>query len=348
MSNYLPKSLFFGLQFYRQSLKDLRLTIIVLLLSLFLCSCEKEKVVVQGGSFGWGESKYSIKNVKVEHVGYENEDYLLRFLAYSATYKVSETTTSGYGVVLDARFLSATKDFEIGGVYRLVSDSSYVIVYPEIPKGDTTYHDTLYYQLVNGELRVDSVDGYRTFSFSLITADGDSVVGSYLGDYTYNYTLDQKGYGELAFDTISCQLAMPVMMNWGHLFSENYNYFEFTFYSTDARFADAGKIKSGVQFVVGVHNVQEEYPTAGDYSVSKKADDAMSVFYGHKLNNTAWGTYWQVFYNSSAIGKANVVEGSAKIISIDEMSINMTFSFVDQLGDEVVGKYEGPYLRSRE
>ena len=169
-------------------------------------------------------------------------------------------------------------------------------------------------------------------------------MGSYLGEYTYNYALDQRGYGELAFDTISCQLAMPVMMNWGHLFSENHNYFEFTFYSVDSRFVDAGKIKSGVQFVVGVHDMQDEHPIAGDYLVSNSADDATSIYYGHKLKNTAWGTYWQVFYNTSAMGKANVVEGSAKIISIDEKSLNMTFTFVDQLGYEVVGRYEGPYI----
>ena len=303
---------------------------------------------MQGGSFGWGESKYSIKKVKVEHVGYDDEDYLLRFLAYPATYTVSETTTSGYGVVLDARFLSASKDFEIGGAYQLESDSSYLIVYPEVPKDTAIRVDTLYYQLVDGELRVDSTDGYRTFNFGFLTADGDSLVGSYLGDYTYNYTLDQKGYGELTFDTISCQLAMPVMTNWEYLFTENSNYFEFTFYSIAARFTDAGKIKSGVQFVVGVHDAQEEYPTAGDYSVSMKDDDAMSVFYGHKLNNTAWGTYWQMFYNGSSVGKANIVAGNAQIVSIDEQSLNMTFTFEDQLGNEVVGTYNGPYLRNRE
>ena len=337
MNNYLPKSLFFGL----------RCTIIILLLSLFLCSCEKERVVVQGGSFGWGESKYSIKKVKVEHVGYAEEEYLLRFLAYPATYNVSETSTSGYGAVIDARFASSTKDFEVGEMYQLISDSSRLVIYPEIPKGDTTYHDTIYYHIASGELRVDTADGYRTFKFDMLTADGDSIVGSYLGEYTYNYTLDQRGYGELAFDTIACQLAMPVMMNWGHLFSENSNYFEFTFYSTDSRFVDAGKIKSGVQFVVGVHDIQEEYPIAGDYLVSVRADDATSVYYGHKLKNTAWGTYWQVFYNSSAIGKANVVEGSAEIISIDDKSLNMIFEFVDQLGDKVVGSYEGPYFNEK-
>lgn len=338
MNNYLPKSLFFGL----------RCTIIILLLSLFLCSCEKEKVVVQGGSFGWGESKYSIKKVKVEHVGYEEEEYLLRFLAYPATYKVSETTTSGYGVVVDAKFLSATKDFEVGESYELYSDSSFLILYPEIPKGDTTYHDTIYYHIASGELKVDTADGYRTFKFAMLTVDGDSVVGSYLGEYIYNYTLDQRGYGELAFDTVVCQLAMPVMRNWGYLFTENSNYFEFTFYSVDSRFVDAGKIKSGVQFVVGVHDAQEEYPVAGDYSVSMKADDVKSVFYGHRLNNTAWGTYWQMFYNGSSVGKANIVAGDAKIVNIDEQSLNMTFTFVDQLGNEVVGAYEGPYLRNRE
>ncbi len=317
--------------------------IIAILLSLFLCSCEKEKVVVQGGSFKFQESGYAIKRVKVEHVGYDDDDYLLRFLAYPATYTVSETSASGYGMVIDARFVSATKDFEVGGTYELHSDSSRLIIYPEIPKGDTTYHDTIYYHIASGELRVDSTEGYRTFKFGLLTADGDSITGLYFGEYTYNYTLDQLGYGELSFDTITCQLAMPVMMNWGQLFSENYNYFEFTFYSTDSRFADAGKIKSGVQFVVGVHDVQEEYPVVGNYIVSVKADD-MSIYYGHKLKNTAWGTYWQMFYNSSAIGKANVVEGSAEIISIDEESVNMTFTFIDQLGNEVVGYYEGPYF----
>ena len=337
MNNYLPKSLFFGL----------RCTIIILLLSLFLCSCEKEKVVVQGGSFRYAGISYPIKKVKVEHVGYESEDYLLRFLAYPATYNVSEISTSGYGAVIDARFVLETKDFEVGEMYQLISDSSRLVIYPEIPKGDTTYHDTIYYHIASGELRVDTADGYRTFKFDMLTADGDSIVGSYLGEYTYNYTLNQRGYGELAFDTIACQLAMPVMMNWGHLFSENSNYFEFTFYSTDSRFADAGKIKSGVQFVVGVNDIQEEYPIAGDYLVSVRADDATSVYYGHKLKNTAWGTYWQVFYNSSAIGKANVVEGSAEIISIDDKSLNMTFEFVDQLGDKVVGSYEGPYFNEK-
>ena len=333
MHNYLPKSLFFGWRFIT----------IAILLSLFLCSCEKEKVVVQGGSFRYAGTTYSIKKVKVEHKDYVGDDYVLRFLAYPATYNVSETSTSGYGAVVDAYLRSATKDFEIGESYQLISDSSYLIVYPEIPKGDTTYHDTLYYHIVSGELKVDSADGYRTFNFGFLTEDGDSIVGSYLGEYTYNYTLDQRGYGELVFDTITCQLAMPVMMNWGYLFSENRNYFEFTFYSTDSRFSDAGKIKSGVQFVIGVHDIQQEWPTAGDYLVSVNADDATSVYYGHKLKNTAWGTYWQVFYNSSAIGKANVVEGNAKINKIDESSINLTFTFVDQLGNEVVGSYDGPY-----
>jgi hypothetical protein len=334
MHNYLPKSLFFGW----------RLTIIAILLSLFLSSCEKEKVVVQGGSFRFQESGYAIKRVKVEHIDYAGDDYVLRFLAYPATYTVSETSTSGYGAVIDARFVSETKDFEVGGKYQLVSDSSCLVVYPEIPKGDTTYHDTIYYHIASGELKVDTADGYRTFNFGILTVDGDSITGSYLGEYTYNYTLDQRGYGELAFDTISCQLAMPMMMNWGHLFSESSNYFEFTFYSTDSRFADAGKIKSGVQFVVGVHDVQEEHPIAGDYLVLVRADDAPSIYYGHKLKNTAWGTYWQMFYNSSAVGKANVVEGSAVIESIDDKLLNMTFTFIDQLGNEVVGRYEGPYF----
>lgn len=301
---------------------------------------------MQGGSFRFQESGYAIKRVKVEHIDYVEDDYLLRFLAYPATYTVSEMLASGYGAVIDARFVSATKDFDVGGVYRLESDSSYLIVYPEIPKGDITYHDTLYYHIASGELRVDTADGYRTFNFDFLTADGDSITGSYLGEYTYNYTLNQRGYGELAFDTIVCQLAMPTMRNWGCLFGKTSNYYEFTFYSVDARFSDVGKIKSGVQYVVGVHDIQGDRPIAREYLVSKNVDEG-TIYYGHKLKNTAWGTYWQVFYNSSAIGKANVVEGLAKIESIDDVSVSMTFLFVDQLGNEVVGRYEGPYVREQ-
>ncbi|MBQ5925238.1 MAG: hypothetical protein IIX03_00835, partial [Paludibacteraceae bacterium] len=69
---------------------------------------------MQGGSFRFQESGYAIKRVKVEHVDYAGDNYLLRFLAYPATYTVSETSTSGYGAVIDARFLSKTKDFEVG------------------------------------------------------------------------------------------------------------------------------------------------------------------------------------------------------------------------------------------
>ena len=334
MHNYLPKSLFFGW----------RLTIIAILLSLFLCSCEKEKVVVQGGSFRFQESGYAIKRVKVEHIDYVEDDYLLRFLAYPATYTVSETGASGYGCVIDARFVSSTKDFEVGETYELHSDSSFLIHYPEIPKGDTLKHDTISWHIASGQLKVDTADGYRTFKFGFVTADGDSIVGSYLGEYQYNYVLDQRGYGELQFDTISCRLAMPVMHDWDNLFSENSNYFEFTFYSVDSRFTDVGKIKSGVQFAVGVHDMQDVQPCEGEYLVSKSADES-SVYYGHKLKNTPWGTYWQVFYNSSAIGKANVVEGSASIVKIDDSWLTMTFSFVDQLGNVVVGEYDGPYIR---
>ena len=39
-----------------------------------------------------------------------------------------------------------------------------------------------------------------------------------------------------------------------------------------------------------------------------------------------------------------MVEGSAKIISIDESSLNLIFMFIDQLGNEVVGVYDGPYF----
>ena len=79
-------------------------TIIVLLLSLFLMfSCEKEKVVVQGGSFRYADTSYRIKKVKVEHEGYVEDDYVLRFLAYPATYTVSETGASGYGCVIDRK-----------------------------------------------------------------------------------------------------------------------------------------------------------------------------------------------------------------------------------------------------
>ena len=57
---------------------NLRCTIVVFLLSLFLMiACEKEKVVVQGGSFRYADTSYRIKKVKVEHEGYVEDDYVL-------------------------------------------------------------------------------------------------------------------------------------------------------------------------------------------------------------------------------------------------------------------------------
>lgn len=287
--------------------------------------------------------------VRVEHVDYTTDSlYVLRFTAYPSSYKITEKATSGYGAVLNLYFVAESNDFGKGTFQMATVDTlpSTMTYYPNTADAKAP-KDTVVTPIAGGQLAVDSFSEplFMAYGMSLYTADGDSVTGTYTGLHVHNRTAVQPAYGTMVVDTIRCSLAEPTIVHWGKLFG-TLNYSEIIFYSTDAKFTDSGSITSGVQFVVGISTDDSDnaaqiavasYPVATDYYT------ANSTLYGHKVNNTAWGTHWQLYRNGSAAGKANILSGEVKITDMDESTLSLTATVIDQLNNTLTAIYSGPY-----
>ena len=308
----------------------------VLLLLLLLVGCKKNEEVVSQGSFSLDGTSYSVTAVHINHVSYadtDSSDFILK------------ASFTGYQGKVYFYMVAPDNDFIPGQTYaRLFADSlSQVVVLSR--EGDTTQ----IVKITAATLRVDSVTdkaaagkNYLQYGFTLVTDKHGTIEGSFLGQHTVNYTVDQPSFGNLSFDTIVCGLAKLSIYRWGRMFSDNTNFFELKFFSSSARFNDNGKIKEGVQFVVGLHSFQELYPAVGNYPVSLEAEE-QTAYYGHKKDNAQWGTYWQTFHSSSIIGKANIISDTLHVVRCTADSITLRFDFKDQLGNRVVGSYDGKY-----
>lgn len=326
-----------------KSLKSILLSLLLILVTL-CTSCKKEVPSIKGGSFTFQEKKYPVSAVRYDHIGYNADGkHIIRFIAYPATYSFNylKGTCSGTGAVIklfinaDDRFLAAGNSYSISE--ETDSTLSALISYSET--------DTVYHFFDNANLDVDTVFDEATdkyyFQFVIeAISEGDSISGKFIGTPISNITVDQLPYGELNFDTIQAHLCRPALWHWGNLFSESY-YHEFTFFSADARFNDKGNITRGIQFVIGI-STTESTISPGIYPVSYSYE-ANTTLYGHKLNNTPWGTYWQIMENQSAIGKANILSDTLIIDGFTEKNLNIRFTFTDQLKNTVTGNYNGPY-----
>lgn len=322
----------------------------VLILTLFLLpACKKdEPKPVSSGTFVYKGEKYNVSMVRVEHTDYDNDgNFVLRLTAYPGTYKVTDKSSSGYGNVLDIYYTAGDNDFGPGKYSTSKTDTlvSTLTYYPNI-SDDKAAHDTVVHTVSNGTLEVGNteVDGFLTYSFRLADADGDSIIGSYTGTHVHNRIAVQPSYGQLSFDTIRCALARPYMIRWGKVFS-NINYTEIVFYSADARFTDAGALSGGIQFSVGILTDSASSDiTSGSYPVIMEYYTSGTVLYGHKVRNTAWGTYWQTMYNGASTGKANVLGGTATVTMVTDDMLTAEFRFTDQLNNSVEASYSGPYM----
>ncbi len=315
-------------------------TLLILLFTLLSCDTT-ESDEVSSGTFSFQEKNYPIKSLRVEQQGLSDGEYTLRMTCYPATYNISDISTSGYGTVIDVYFRTVDEDFT-QSIYELspvINDSifSQLIQYPN--SGDTTYFD-----IASGTMYVDSTETYLEYTIEFITTDGDSIIGSFVGDHTYNYSVDQPAYGDLAFDTLSYELARPILWQWDTLLTTSVFYQEVVFYSSNARFSDAGKIRSGVQFILGFNTVDSTMLSAGTYSTTTILTDAPALLYGTKINDVSWGSFWQIYSSSSAISKANITSGEVIINTITEEYINLSFQLTDQLNNSVVGEYDGPMI----
>lgn len=319
------------------------LSLLITLLTLVACEPEKseEKSV---GSFRFQSTNYPIKSLRIEQIGIDDGEYTLRMTCYPITYKINEVSSSGYGSVINAYFKTTDRDFTDMSSYQIsniVNDSvaSQLILYPKDSGTDTTYVD-----IEKGTMYVDSTETYLKYTFEFISTDGDSINGSYVGEHIYNYTVDQPAYGSLTFDTLSYQLSQPTLWQWDTIHSSSVYYYELIFYSTDTRFSDAGKVKDGIQFVLGFNSPNKQLKK-GTYPTTINTAEAPALLYGFKINKVSWGSFWQIYTNSSAKSKANVTKGEVIINDIQPDYINLSFQLIDQLDYNVVGEYEGPIFK---
>lgn len=315
----------------------------LLLVVLALVCCKREIPVSAHGSFSIDGTEYPISALRVDHVGYASADsslFVLRVTASPATLEFDTALHRGYGTAVILYFTAQDNDIKAGEELVFCPDSLSVL----LTVGDAG--DTVALRPISsGRMTVgEGPNDFLDFAISFTTADGAYAEGSFLGNYTVNYTVDQPYYGHLSFDTIDCRLARPVLRNWGHLFNAECNYYELMFFSADARFNDQGKIRAGVQFAVGINSEDDLRPTGGDYPVLTDYSPH-SLLYGVKTGNSAWGTYWQVFLSGSVRGKANILDGNLAVTRLLDDYLSCTFQLTDQLGNTVVGSYDGPMIR---
>lgn len=315
--------------------------LIITILMLLCCSCEKELQRKQEGSFVFKDKSYYVQNVRINHFAYEGDDCLLSLQAYPSTFRIDESGLTGYGSMLYLLFSAKDENPSVGEwqIAPSVGDTifSHLI---SVPKEGV---DTVIIRLASGRVVVDSIEDFIRYKFYLQTIEGDSITGSFEGKLIYNYSVDQLSYGSLSVDTIQTKLAQPVMWQWGNLFSSETNFFELVFYSADARFYDSGKQKDGIHFVLGFNDFQQLWPSEGIYPVGTSYSDSHILLYGHRTGSVQWGSYWQYFVTGSNRAKANILSDTTNIIKIDENNISIKFMLVDQMKNVVEGSYDGPY-----
>lgn len=310
----------------------MRKWLIVMVLGVLMMACKQVEPITSKGEMSYDGNSYGLRTMRVDHVGYgENGEFVLRVSLAPGTYKRSIDAASGYGTFLEFYVLAGANDLEAGSYDALAKDSMSVIMSIG-DGGDTVFVD----RIVALSMKVEKAENnFMKFDFTLSTEGNKSVSGSFTGSHTVNYTVDQPAVGTLSFDTVQSQLARPIVRNMGHLFADDCNYFDVIFFSTDARFTDKGVLKDGVMFSVGIHSIAESEPFAGEYPVSIEELN-QTLYYGHKVGNVNWGTYWLVSKSSSTVGKANVLEGSLNLESMRKMS----FELKDQLNNTVSGSID--------
>lgn len=326
-----------------KSLKSILFSLL-LILGITLSSCDKKIPSIKGGVFYFNDKSYPISEVRYDHIGFSsNGDHIIRFIAYPGTYKynTNNQTASGSGSALHIYLYANDKLLLDGNSYSIAditdSTSSTMITISE--------NDTVFNYIDDAIISVDTAYDIATekifFKYNILAISGnDSITGQFIGTPITNIFFDQIAYGEISVDTIKAQLCKPTLWHWGKLFSDSY-YHELTLYSTDARFNDNGKITSGIQFVIGISTLDSTL-TPGIYPVSLSYD-GNSTLYGHKLNNTPWGSYWQKIENQSAVGKANILSDTLIINGFTEKNITFSYKFTDQLKNTVSGSFNGPY-----
>ena len=307
---------------------------------LVLCvSCETPQSQFENsGSLSYNGTAYALKSARLKH--YKDTttgDNRFQLVLCSSTMSYLDEKMSGYGELLcitiateSNQLVPQTYESNSG---QIVLAESYLLHISSDKK------DTVKTEFSTGSLQVLQSEHGQKYTFTLDSTV--RVTGSYEGSVTYSHDIDGVQVGSLVVGDSIIPLQRGDLMFWGSIFGSQLHYYEFYFYSCNLRYNDAGAIKQGVMFVVGLQSENSTLPTEGVYPISRK-NEAQTALYGHRDGNANWGTYWVEYLSSVAHQKAYVMRDSVAFSRTDGV-YEFTFQCTDQLSNAITGTYHGDF-----
>lgn len=299
------------------------------LLTSLVVGCKKEPTTATGGSLQYDGQNYPIKSVRqrcyIDTLSGQQR-IEVAFCSPKMSFADGKMVGTGALVVLT---MACDSDHLVVGQYDILPDSYAIIIADD--KSDTICHT-----IDGGSLEVSSTENGRQYAFA-----AGSITGSYTGTCTYNYDIDGAPCGQITINDSIVPLQEGDLLLWGPIFDDNLHYYEFYFYSCNLRHTDAGAIKQGIAFVVGLHSANTDAPANGTYPIGSANLD-QTAMYGHRSGNNSWGTYWTNYLTASTQTKANVLTGNIAITS-ENGKYTFTFDCADQLGNKITGTHSGTF-----
>jgi len=309
-------------------------------LLLIVCvSCETpQNQFENSGSLSYSGSAYNLNSARLKH--YKDTttgDNRFQLVLCSPTMSYADEKMSGYGELLcitiatdSDQLVSQTYEANSG---QIVISESYLLHISSDTK------DTVKTSFSTGLLQVSDSEHGQKYTFALDSTV--RVTASYEGSVTYSHDIDGVQVGSLVVGDSIIPLQRGDLMSWGPIFGAQLYYYEFYFYSCSLRYNDAGAIKQGVMFVVGLQSDNATLPTEGVYPISRKNEN-QTALYGHKDGNANWGTYWMEYLSSVAHQKAYVMRDSVAFSRVGT-TYQFTFNCIDQLNNTITGTYHSHF-----
>lgn len=315
----------------------IRLYILLSILVIVYACTPTSASFTSGGSFFYQNGQYAITMVRVEYDGPLESSSVnqLKLIIPQKSITANQSGFSGKGYFLNLMLLSDSTNLKWGeyGVdptlqtFSILPDSSNMVYYSS---GDTTYS-----KITGGYVNLEKSIHGDHYRIALITENGDSVTGYYTGERTYNYNVDGDSVGYITInDTTVYALQNGELSYWGNFFNNDIPYFEMYLYSTNLRHKDNGDIYKGFTLTVGLQGDNDSLLANGTYPITNLYK-SQTALYGHKINSSQWGSYWQTFYTGSVKNLNNILSDS---IIIDD---TITIHLKDQMRYQLKGKFWG-------
>jgi len=312
------------------------------LIIMCFAACKKvPKPPQSGGKIVYKDESYALKNARCSNFGDEYSVGLNTLDLYFASNSInmSEDGISGTGTILALAMFSLSDTLPEGIYYvensmgkkNILSDISYLQI--------SSKEDTLTVAISGGYMIVENdLELNKRFEFHFVAANGDSITGNYAGAVRYNLLYDQPTVAQISVDTVEYQIQKGDFVRWGKLLDNSLYYYEIYFYSADLRRTDAGKIKSGFVLILGINSTSADFPPNGTYSVSKKYEDN-TLFWGAKIGEGKWGTYWNLYKNGSSSASSNVYAGDISFERTDN-NFKIILNLKDHNQALITGEYD--------